>query len=153
MTAPLYIFDLDGTLADCTHRLHYIQRDRKDKDWDAFNAACGDDEPIPATTDLFNALGIAGADAEIWTGRSESARNLTRVWLGRKAGIYVQPIVLRMRPIGDYRPDDELKEEWLRAMPTQDRARLAGVFEDRRRVVDMWRRNGIFCFQVAEGDF
>ena len=27
------------------------------------------------------------------------------------------------------------------------------VFEDRKRCVDMWRRNGITCLQVAEGDF
>ena len=27
------------------------------------------------------------------------------------------------------------------------------IFEDRKRVVDMWRRRGIVCAQVAEGDF
>ena len=27
------------------------------------------------------------------------------------------------------------------------------AFEDRERVVDMWRRNGIQCCQVAPGDF
>jgi hypothetical protein len=34
-----------------------------------------------------------------------------------------------------------------------DRERLVGAFDDRQRVVDMWRRNGITCFQVAPGDF
>jgi len=27
------------------------------------------------------------------------------------------------------------------------------VFDDRDRVVKMWRENGIRCFQVAEGNF
>ena len=27
------------------------------------------------------------------------------------------------------------------------------VFDDRQRVVDMWRRNGIQCCQVAPGDY
>ena len=36
-----YIFDLDGTLADCAHRLHHIQKEQKD--WKAFFAAVGAD--------------------------------------------------------------------------------------------------------------
>jgi len=35
----IYIFDIDGTLADVSHRLHYITGETKD--WDAFFAACG----------------------------------------------------------------------------------------------------------------
>jgi hypothetical protein len=59
---------------------------------------------------------------------------------------------LRMRPVGDYRDDAVLKEQWL------NEARVLGkapdiVFDDRQRVVDMWRRNGITCCQVAPGDF
>ena len=27
------------------------------------------------------------------------------------------------------------------------------VFDDRQQVVDMWRANGLTCFQVADGDF
>jgi hypothetical protein len=39
-----------------------------------------------------------------------------------------------------------------------DKIRLDGynptlVFDDRSRVVEMWRKNGIKCFQVAEGNF
>ena len=52
-----------------------------------------------------------------------------------------------------HRPDDVLKEGWLHQMEPGKRQRLVGVFEDRKCVVDMWRRNGVTCFQVAEGDF
>jgi hypothetical protein len=61
--------------------------------------------------------------------------------------------ILRMRNAGDNTPDDVLKEQWLHAMPIKDRARLVAVFDDRQRVVDMWRANGVPCFQVAKGDF
>jgi hypothetical protein len=27
------------------------------------------------------------------------------------------------------------------------------VVDDRQKVVDMWRENGLTCFQVAPGDF
>ena len=43
MSRPLYIFDLDGTLALIEHRLHFIQG--PEKDWRGFFAAVGDDKP------------------------------------------------------------------------------------------------------------
>ena len=36
----LYIFDIDGTLADNTHRLHFIQGEVKD--WEGFHNASGE---------------------------------------------------------------------------------------------------------------
>lgn len=43
---PLYIFDLDGTLALIEHRLHFIQGPKKD--WRGFFGAVGDDSPNEA---------------------------------------------------------------------------------------------------------
>ena len=34
-----------------------------------------------------------------------------------------------------------------------ERNRLTAVFDDRDKVVQMWRENGVPCFQVAKGDF
>jgi hypothetical protein len=45
MAIGCYLFDFDGTLADCTHRLHHIKGSRKN--WRAFFAACSKDGPIP----------------------------------------------------------------------------------------------------------
>lgn len=58
-----------------------------------------------------------------------------------------------MRPAGDTTPDHELKQSWLLSLPNEDRERLMCAFDDRQRVVDMWRRNGVLCCQVAPGDF
>lgn len=48
------IFDIDGTLADATHRLHHITR--HPKNYDAFFAAVGDDSVIEPVRDLAQAL-------------------------------------------------------------------------------------------------
>lgn len=59
---------------------------------------------------------------------------------------------LRMRRAGDHRPDDIVKREILDQMRA-DGWRPVMAFDDRARVVKMWREAGIPCAQVAEGDF
>lgn len=149
---PLFIFDLDGTLADCRHRLPLIQQETPD--WDAFFAACVHDQVIPASAFLLNKLSLAMCEVQIWTGRSEIVRKETGDWLGNFTSFDGEDkLKLRMRGKFDRRPDDELKETWLKSLLPEDRARLVAVFEDRQRVVDMWRRNGVPCFQADEGKF
>lgn len=57
-----------------------------------------------------------------------------------------------MRKNGDYRADDVVKREWL-TIGLIPRGRVLCAFDDRKRVVDMWRSEGITCYQVAPGDF
>ena len=47
--------------------------------------------------------------------------------------------------------DDKLKQHWLDTVVDKDD--VFAVFDDRQQVDDMWRRNGLTTFQVAEGDF
>ena len=49
-----YIFDIDGTLADCSHRLHYISGEHKD--WDAFYKECVNDKPIMGVIEVLWSL-------------------------------------------------------------------------------------------------
>ena len=57
-----------------------------------------------------------------------------------------------MRPEGDYRPDYQVKQEMLNSLKAEGFEVLFTV-DDRKQVVDMWRRNGITCLQCAEGNF
>jgi hypothetical protein len=57
-----------------------------------------------------------------------------------------------MRPKGDYRDDGVIKFELLQKI-REDGFNPTIAFDDRNRVVDMWRTNGIICAQVAPGDF
>lgn len=155
---PLYIFDLDGTLANCAHRLCYINGETKN--WRAFFEACADDRPIHSTIATLKALRRSGAEIRIWTGRSDEVRVLTLEWLHRHGCMRSlwNPLrrasELRMRKAGDHRPDHELKLEWLNAeIDWWGGEYITAVFEDRARVVQMWREAGVPCYQVAPGDF
>jgi phosphoserine phosphatase len=72
---PLYIFDLDGTLALIEHRRHLVEGERKD--WPAFFAACVDDAPNPPVIRTLQALRTAGAEIWIWSGRSDEVKAQT----------------------------------------------------------------------------
>jgi hypothetical protein len=58
-----------------------------------------------------------------------------------------------MRPEGDFTPDEQLKFSWLTEMEPPERNRLIATFDDREKVVKMWREAGVPCFQVAPGAF
>ena len=153
---PLYIFDLDGTLALIEHRRKYVERPRGEQDWKAFYAACVDDHPNDPVIDTMERLRAAGADVWIFSGRSDEVRAQTVKWLADKTTFMSWELggpMLTMRQAGDYTPDDVLKKRWLDDMLVSDKARLVAVFEDRDRMVKMWRAAGVPCFQVAEGEF
>lgn len=137
------IFDLDGTLTDPTHRLHYIQQ--TPKDWDAFFDACDGDLPKKHTMGVLLALASAGHNVSIWSGRVDRVRDKTESYL---KSFMINPLFLtRMRPEGDFMPDKELKRMWLLESISQG-LKPDLVFDDRQSVVDMWRAEGIPCFQV-----
>lgn len=142
------IFDVDGTLADISHRRHFVAS--KPKNFGAFNRAMVHDTPHYDIIELLNRHVVFGDRVLIASGRGEEDRNTTEKWLAiHNANSYQR---LYMRPAKDYRSDDIIKEEILAQM------RLDGydpklVYDDRDQVVAMWRRNGIRCLQVAEGNF
>lgn len=142
-----YVFDIDGTLADCSHRLHYIHP-RPAKDWRAFFAACDQDEPIEHMIDLAYAL-YETAHVVIVSGRSDECKEKTEAWLSKHGVIYD---AIYMRKAGDHRDDDVLKSELLDQM-LADGWRPIMAFDDRDRVVKTWRSRGVPCAQVAEGNF
>ena len=136
------VFDLDGTLADLQHRRHLHEAG----DHRAFFAAVGGDAPIRKVINLLSTLYTAGHQIEIWSGRSDECRDDTQAWLVEHG---VPPdIPLIMRSSGDKRPDELVKAGFLRGINEPDI-----IFDDRDRVVEMWRSKGITCFQVAKGDF
>ena len=147
------VFDLDGTLADDTHRQHFL--DQEPRDWDGYFAACGDDTPIWPVRGLWSVLDATGHHVEIWTGRNDKYRDETEQWLGyyiypAAYGGKIHSYVLRMRPDGDYRHDTVVKGEWLAEC---DGGQPDLVFDDRTNSVAWWREQGITCLQVADHNF
>jgi hypothetical protein len=155
-----YIFDVDGTLANIEHRRHYIEQ--SPKNWPEFKARCYDDTPITHIVDLcrilyWHAREEAHAydydmeyDVVLVSGRNECQRHLTELWLFEVA--LLPPMKLYMRADGDYRSDEIIKFELLQQVRADGYEPIMS-FDDRDRVVSMWRNNGIPCAQVAPGDF
>ena len=97
----MIIFDLDGTLANCEHRRHYVRHpkyiiyeyqdpsdhfpglagDKWQPNWDAFYEACDKDTPNQPIISLYHLMWTAGYEIAIWSGRSESVRANTNEWL------------------------------------------------------------------------
>lgn len=142
----IILCDLDGTLADCQHRVPLILE--TPKRWTEFFAACGGDSPIQHVIDLVNTL---RGQYEIWitSGRSDECRDETMRWLWRH-GVHFDRLI--MRPADDHIDDGLLKPSWI-DRGIIPRHRVAFALDDRDRVVDAWRALGIPCFQVAPGDF
>lgn len=154
------IFDADGTLMNIDHRLHYLDRN----DWDGFFEACDKDEPVLDIINVLKAFVEAGHHVEIWSGRSAQVEEKTVDWLNN----YIKcqtgydafdneysytwggDLLKHMRAIGDFRSDYIIKEEWLFAFHQKHGKFPDMIFDDRKQVVDMWRKNGVTCAQVAD---
>lgn len=154
----MIIFDLDGTLALNKHREHFLLK--TPKDWDGWHAACVDDEPNYWPIWHLRGFIRQRLHVEIWSGRSNIVRNETINWLRKyvwerefeTGGIRYGDSAacpVRMRNHGDWTEDSELKRRWM--MESLHKPEL--VFDDRDRVVEMWRSHGVTCFQVAPGAF
>lgn len=166
---PLYIFDLDGTLALIDHRAHMVQSPlipdrqnggmKKDPDfkpnWKAFYEACDQDAPNWPVIGTMLQLYSIGCDIRIWSGREDSVKGKTFMWLHAhtKIPLIILEQMIKMRPEGDYTEDHVMKRKWLHLMSKPERERLAAVFCDRDKVVKMWREERVACFQVAPGAF
>lgn len=90
------------------------------------------------------------------TGREDIgvSREMTRTWLEKHLPEfeYVFDYNLIMREKGDRRGDQITKKE-LYEKYIKDYYNVLCVFDDRQKVVDMWREQGLLCCQVAKGDY
>lgn len=138
------IADMDGTLSlNTTGRPFY-----------------GEGAAEGMLTDIENGATVAsvramcdGIDAEliILTGREDTPeiRKATYDWLDRRQ---LLPDKLLMRPKGDYSPAQECKRAIYKKY-IEGNYNVLAVFDDSQKCVDMWREEGLTCFQPNDGKF
>ena len=135
------IFDLDGTLALIDKRRELSTKEDGKINWDIFF------DPKNIQLDLPNTPIIEMAKM------MKSEGHMIIILSGRSKG--TKDDVLKMRPTSKefmYMPDDQLKKRWLdQLFPKKEE--ILCVFDDRDKVVRMWRDNGLTCLQVGEGNF
>lgn len=135
-----YIIDIDGTLAKMHGRGPY--------EFDKI----GTDVPNEAVVQVV--LNLAQwNNLIIVSGREEKYREVTTDWLNR----YIKDIqdnplwdILFMRPTDDTRNDAIVKQE-IYEREIKGKYNIRGVFDDRPRVIRMWRSLGLPVFDVGPG--
>jgi hypothetical protein len=147
----LFIFDIDGTLADCSHRLHFIKE--KPKNFKEFEAQCDKDVPIRWAIWLNRAVAeysVGQGVIVILTGRHESMRIETEAWLDNNCVFYNQ---LLMRPNNVNEPDNIFKPKMLKEFIQGTDLEVQFILEDRARVCEAYRQAGFNVLQCAKGDY
>ena len=174
----IIICDIDGTIANLQHRLHFIKNPdgskKKKPDWDSFHKECINDEPYTDVIEILHSLvlgmgngcGVCGAverEVYFFSGRNASVRNETAEWLEKHV-----PITLSWSDYEQYLGAGE-PEEWqhhlhmrsegdrrpdtvvkLEMLQAQlfSKDEVLCILDDRQAVVDMWRANGFRVMQV-----
>ena len=141
------IFDLDGTLCDDSHRVPYILNNPTDDDWKKYHSNCIIDRPISFVRELLMDL-HKKYYIFLLTGRDEAYRKETIKWLTRFDIKYDE---LLMRPNGMHVSSHEFKLNIYETHIRED-FNIICVFEDRKKVVKMWRDLGLLCLQVQDND-
>lgn len=142
MGAPAVIFDIDGTLAIMGDRSPY---DGAKVHLDTLN------QNVHAA---LNNAELAGYVIIIVSGRDEEYREVTEKWLGDN-NVYYDYLYMRPTEPGPKREDSIIKYE-LFNKHIRDRFDVQGVYDDRHRVLRMWRALGLTTFHINgpdAGDF
>ncbi len=131
------ISDLDGTLAIATQRRYH--------DFTKVYT----DTPDTIVRDFLQHLSSSGYLLLFSTGRVESCRQASHAWIEDVANLPVELLV--MRGDDDLAPDPELKRQ-LYQRHIAGKYAVDLVLEDKRSVVDMWRQEGLRCYEVANNE-
>lgn len=141
------IFDVDGTIADVEHRRHFVNGNN---DWDSFRKETVNDTPVQWVCDIAKRFIAQGDEVAFFSARNESEREITEKQISQWIGDGHKGVFLR--PDDDFTPDDVFKSELADKFIDMG-GKIDLIFDDRQKVVDMWRDKGFTVVQVAEGDF
>lgn len=137
----IVLVDIDGTIADGSHREHYVSMHGQRKDWKSYFHACGRDAPIDIVVRWVREL-IKEFTICLVSGRPDSTQRETLPWLETHEVPYDY---IFMRRSNDNRPDYEVKQDILNKLPKD---KIAFVLDDRPSVIRMWKANRLRVFPV-----
>lgn len=142
--------DLDGTLADITHRLMFAHGETKN--WGEFFARISQDKLREDVADMVAEYARQGFDIIFLSARPDTYKKQTLAWIihhmeGRLPNGFLTII---MRRGNDKRPDVEVKKDLL-DLHFPDKSLIHMVIDDRPSVIRMWRENGLPVTDVGKG--
>ena len=141
MKSRAIICDIDGTIANIEHRLHFIQGK---KNWKEFFLSMSDDIPIIENIDLVLESLENHMKLIFVSGRPDLYKQVTVDWINKNTPFRNYHIFMRKH--NDYRKDTIIKEEILKKIDKN--YIIECVFEDRVELKEMWEFNQIKCILV-----
>ncbi len=145
------VSDMDGTLADCSHRRGYVRNLDNDpnfkKDWNKFFSLIGKDTVNPIVLNKIKKAKENGLDIIIVSARPDYLRKETEAWLTVNQ---VPNDRIIMRDSSDSRADEITKKEMLDTL--LDKSKIVEWVDDRPKVIRMLRDNGINVTDVGNGE-
>lgn len=139
--------DLDGTLFDISHRLHYVHQDPKD--WKSFFAEMDGDIARQDVLDILKRYVQDGCSIVFISARPDTYRGISEKKIVEALGS-LPYLTLIMRRSFDHRVDEEVKQDILNKY-FLDKSKIKAVIDDRPRVIRMWERNGLKVHDVGPG--
>ncbi len=136
------IIDLDGTVALKGERSAY-DYNRVDEDLP--------NKPVIKIVENYLSYG-QGNRVIFLSGREDSCFEKTKTWIKDNVCLMDIESLLLMRKTGDNRKDCIIKKEIFDA-EIKDKYYIDFILDDRNQVVNMWRKMGLTCLQVADGNF
>lgn len=143
-TAPMTVFDIDGVLADVSHRLHHLEG--PDKDWDGFFDAAVDDRVLVDGLSRVRQMVELGKSCVYLSGRPERTRTITVEWFQRHD---FPALDLYLRPDMDRRPARLFKPSVLERLGGPSGIEM--VFDDDDAVVEQLQVLGYAVTHVLWG--
>lgn len=145
------VCDLDGTLADIEHRRPFVRpTDGSKPNWPKFFQDMENDKVNYWCKEILDSM-VVKYPIIYATGRPEDYMPVTSNWLG-KHGLMYPGSRLFSRLYKDSRKDSIVKEIILE-FEIKTRYDILMVIDDRKQVVEMWRKHGYTVLQCDEGDF
>ena len=134
------IVDMDGTLCDVRDALVHLYGDRKDMR--AFHRATRRCPPTPEVVEWCEQAAAAGHTLLLVTARKYEHEQLTREWLAEYVP-HLEFAHVLMRGDRDDRHDDLVKHDILSIIRNDLGYDVVEAYDDRPRVIRLWRSWGI----------
>lgn len=143
-TGPTLCVDIDGVLADATHRQHLLES--RWRDWDSFFEAADGDALLTEQSALLDTVAADHVIALV-TARPAWISDLTIAWLAEHD---VRWDLLVMRSNGDFRQSPAMKTAAVEQLVTRDLEPVLAMDDDARNVA-AYQRLGIPCVYIHSG--
>lgn len=133
--------DIDGTIADTDHRVHYVKvPEGEKKNWKGFFSEMHLDPVRKDVQKILIDYYNQGKTIIFLSARPDIYKDVTLKWLADNFLTFAYTII--MRPSHDKRPDNEVKKDMFN-MYFPDKGVIHAVLDDRPSIIRVWKELGL----------